>query len=72
MRIYNPTCPFCKSDQTGLDLRSAAKVAWLFAAVVSLVATCLPIVKLRIKCEECGKQFLARGAKSLYSPHVGV
>ncbi len=66
MRIYNPTCPFCDSDHTRLDLCTPTRVGWLVCAVVSLLAAGLPILKLRVRCEDCGKPFLARGAKSLY------
>ena len=64
MRIYNPTCPHCGSENTHALVASAADKTKAVAAAAAIAVTSLPIIKVDILCEDCGKEFLARGTRS--------
>ena len=55
MRIYNPTCPHCGSENTHALVASAADKTKAVAAAAAIAVTSLPIIKVDILCEDCGR-----------------
>lgn len=70
MKIYHPPCPACQSTNTHIDSHTSKSVAFWTRVALHGFLFFLPIIRVKMRCQDCEKPFLAVGNRSFHSKWI--